>query len=150
VSLRVLIVDDHTPTVEALGGLLGREGWEVSPCTTAEGALKALAESAFDVIITDFEMPVLMGDAIVRATREQQPHACIVVLSALIDRHAPTLASAGACILAGKPLEYTGVVSELAACRARGGPGESGGCHMRAKPPGGQVVKLGRRPRVED
>ena len=49
---RVLVVDDHAPTVAGLSALLAREGWEVQAVTAAEAALEAIKCASFDAVIT--------------------------------------------------------------------------------------------------
>jgi CheY-like chemotaxis protein len=119
---RVLVVDDHAPTVAGLSALLAREGWEVHAFTAAEAALEAIKCSSFDAVITDLEMPIVNGAEIARATRQHQPRACLVVMSAGA-RSRDKFDYGEACIVAQKPLDSGSLVPKLLACHARGNHG---------------------------
>jgi DNA-binding NarL/FixJ family response regulator len=77
-------------------------------------------------------MPHVSGHDVVRATRERLPAACLVVVTARADDHAQELTDAGVCVVAGKPMDYAAVTKAIASCRARGGPGPHGRCHLRS------------------
>jgi CheY-like chemotaxis protein len=142
---RILVVDDDPSNVTALGRLLEDDGHEVAAFTAGAGAVEALSTGSFDAVVTDLEMPHVDGHAVVRTARETHPHACVVVVTAKAHQAWPALVEAGACIIADKPLEYDEVTRAIADCRARGGPGAHGRCHMRSRPHGQQVVPLRRR-----
>jgi DNA-binding NtrC family response regulator len=142
---RFLVVDDDPLSVKALSGLLEGDGHDVAPFTGGAHAVEALARESFDAVVTDLEMPHVDGHAVVRAAREHHPHACVVVVSARAHESWPALVEAGACVIADKPLEYDEVAKALADCRAHGGPGAHGRCHMRARPHGHQVIPVRRK-----
>ena len=126
---RFLIVDDEINALSALRELLESDGHEVAAFTSAREAFAALRESAFDVVLTDLEMPHTRGDAVVKLSREHQPAACIFVATA--RRESRGLDEA--CHIFEKPFEYQGVTRVVAACRADGGPARHGGCYMKAR-----------------
>src|SRR6266545_5698824 len=69
---RILIVDDHPPSLELLSQILTHVGHEVIPATDGEEALeKAQAENP-DLIIADLLMPNMDGYELVRRLRSQQ------------------------------------------------------------------------------
>jgi DNA-binding response OmpR family regulator len=105
----------------------------------------ALSRESFDAVITDLEMPNVDGHAVVRAARQHQPHACLVVATARAREKRADLIDAGACIVSDKPFEYEDVTKEIAACRARGGPGHHGRCHMRSRPHDDLLLPLRRK-----
>lgn len=66
----VLVAEDNPIMADVLGRHLKRDGHDV---TTAKNGLEALQESlarSFDLIITDFQMPKMDGEAFVREMRE--------------------------------------------------------------------------------
>ena len=130
---RFLVVDDDPAHVQGLGLLLEADGHEVTPFTDGGRAVHALSKGSFDAVLTDLDMPGVDGHAVVRATRETQPRACVVVVTARATEEQHTLAQAGACIISDKPINYEGVTQAVADCRLRGGPGAHGQCHMRAR-----------------
>ena len=83
---RILIVDDHPLTREALAGLLGQHGLDV--VGLAGGGFEALAraeELQPDVILLDLSMPDVDGLTILPRLREAVPGVEVVVLTASED-----------------------------------------------------------------
>lgn len=142
---RFLVVDDDPAAVKGMSHLLIDDGHTVAPFTGGADAVDALSRESFDAVVTDLEMPHVDGHAVVRAAREHQPHACVVVATGKADESWADLVKAGACIVADKPLEYAAVTKEIAHCRERGGPGHHGRCHMRSRPHGHQLVPTRRK-----
>jgi len=80
---RVLIVDDHPLTREALASLLGAHGFEV--CGAASDGLEAVAETGRlkpDVVLLDLSMPGIDGLAALPSIRSAAPGCEVVVLTA--------------------------------------------------------------------
>lgn len=71
-SLRILIVENHHDTLEAMKMFLELEGHHVETATTMQSALHAAAES-FDLIITDIGLPDGDGWELMRHLRERGP-----------------------------------------------------------------------------
>jgi DNA-binding NarL/FixJ family response regulator len=82
-SLRLLIVDDHPLTRDALASLLAQHGFEVvGQASDGTEAISLAAELAPDVVLLDLSMPGLDGlDALPRL-REAAPRCEVVVLTA--------------------------------------------------------------------
>jgi CheY-like chemotaxis protein len=129
---RFLVVDDDRSTVRAMATLLEQDGHEVVAMTSGKEALEALRSgSAFDAVVTDFQMPGVDGGTVTRQARKSLPHACIVVTQ---RGHAdePGLREAGACIVLEKPIAYDALQRIIRACRAGGEPGDPS-CLCRAR-----------------
>ena len=80
---RILIVDDHPLTREALSSLLGAHGFDV--VGLASDGAQAIVEAARlrpDVILLDLSMPGLDGLAALPRLREAAPECEVVVLTA--------------------------------------------------------------------
>ncbi len=73
VSLRILLVDDHTDTITTLAALLRRLGYEVVCAETAEQARRLVGQSKFDLLVTDIGLPDASGHDLMRDIRAQQP-----------------------------------------------------------------------------
>jgi DNA-binding NarL/FixJ family response regulator len=85
-AARVLIVDDHPLTREALSALLAHNGFEV--CGQASGGEEAIAVAAEvgpDLVLLDLTMPGMSGLQALPRLREAAPSASIVVLTASED-----------------------------------------------------------------
>lgn len=59
--LRLLVVEDHKPTLDALSRLLERDGHTVSTASSAATALDVAAVKAFDCVISDIGLPDASG-----------------------------------------------------------------------------------------
>lgn len=69
VSLRVLVVDDHKPNLMLLRQQLDYLGQRVIAADSGEAALALWREHAFDVVITDCNMPGISGYELARRIR---------------------------------------------------------------------------------
>ena len=82
-AARILIVDDHPLTREALSSLLGAHGFDV--CGSASDGAQAILEAARlrpDVVLLDLSMPGLDGLSALPRLREASPDTEVVVLTA--------------------------------------------------------------------
>ena len=59
--LRVLVVEDHTPTRMAMGKLMRQAGADVTTARDGDEALGYLLTQRFDVLLTDLRMPKMDG-----------------------------------------------------------------------------------------
>jgi DNA-binding NarL/FixJ family response regulator len=83
VSDRILIVDDHPLTRDALSALLAQQGFEVvAEAADGDEALTAARKHDPDVVLLDLTMPGLDGLAALPRLREEAPDCEVVVLTA--------------------------------------------------------------------
>jgi two-component system chemotaxis response regulator CheY len=68
-ALRILVVDDSTTIRNLVANCLKQSGHAVTACSDGAEALRCLNCGAFDLIITDFNMPVMDGIALIRQAR---------------------------------------------------------------------------------
>jgi CheY-like chemotaxis protein len=74
-GLRILLVDDHEAARAAIAALLAEAGHSVTQASDASGLLEILrkAPQDYNVLVTDYAMPVLSGAELIRKTRELVP-----------------------------------------------------------------------------
>ncbi|MEO7093186.1 MAG: response regulator [Polyangiales bacterium] len=105
-DINVLVVDDEASTSAALKTLLVGEGFRVRVANDGQTALALVAESAPDLIVTDFSMPAMTGLELLTELRCRGVEAPVILATANDD-----VASALAAIRAGavdylaKPIE---------------------------------------------
>lgn len=86
-DIRVFIVDDHDVVRAGLKALLEREAdiKVVGEARSAEEALGVLADIDPEVVILDYRLPGMDGDAFCREVAERRLRAAVVLLSAYLD-----------------------------------------------------------------
>jgi DNA-binding NarL/FixJ family response regulator len=81
-SLRVVIADDHPYYREGLARLLRKNGIEVvGEAPDGEAAIRAVKETAPDVVIMDLNMPGISGAEATRRLLERAPETRVIILS---------------------------------------------------------------------
>lgn len=69
-SPRILVVDDQPSTIQIVGSVLGKLGYEIVPALDGPSALKRLANHLPDLILLDLLMPEMDGCEVCRRLRE--------------------------------------------------------------------------------
>jgi DNA-binding NarL/FixJ family response regulator len=83
VTERILIVDDHPLTRDALTSLLTQQGFEVvGDAASGEEAILAARSSQPDLVLLDLTMPGMDGLTALPRIREEAPECEVVVLTA--------------------------------------------------------------------
>ena len=67
--LRVLVVEDHTPTRMAMQKLMRQAGADVTTARDGEEGLGYLVTQRFDVLLTDLRMPKMDGFELIQQVR---------------------------------------------------------------------------------
>ncbi len=79
---RILIADDEPGLREFMIDSLELEGHDVTAAADGVEALARLEDRAFDLVITDLNMPGANGMDVVRTLRAEQPETQVIVLTA--------------------------------------------------------------------
>ncbi len=82
---KILIVEDDDNLRKTLMKILIREGFCVASVSNGQEAIELLEIQEFDIIITDYKMPVLGGEEWVRKLNELQGKNKILLLSAFLE-----------------------------------------------------------------
>ncbi len=78
----VLVVDDEPAIVEVIRGVLEHEGFRVVTAANGAEALRELERRLPALVLLDMQMPILDGQAFVRAVRQRKLDVPIVVMTA--------------------------------------------------------------------
>jgi EAL domain-containing protein (putative c-di-GMP-specific phosphodiesterase class I) len=78
---RVLVVEDDRALLEAYTDVLLAAGFDVVAAGDGAGALHALEQDAFDVVLTDLVLPGVNGVEILRAVRERDLDVPVVLIT---------------------------------------------------------------------
>jgi len=71
--LRILVVEDHNDTLQALSRLLSHFGHEISLADTAQSALNTIDSKEFDVVLCDIALPDGNGYDVVAEAKRKRP-----------------------------------------------------------------------------
>ena len=82
---RILVVDDEPLVCDAVKMMLDFDGHAVETAASAKDALAALEKGKFDLVITDFEMPVMKGDELAAAIKARDPLQPVVMITAYAE-----------------------------------------------------------------
>ena len=109
---RILLVEDERHIRILVGSILRRKGYETVEAANGIEALQHLSEEqAFDLIITDLQMPQLGGAPLLRALRRRSPDTPIIVISAYTGVDWANEALENAAVALPKPFSHAQLVS---------------------------------------
>ncbi len=102
---RILIVDDEELVRDFISEVLLRMGYAPLAAPTGEKAIEYLEKSEYDLVITDYKMPGLSGDDVLKKAIELWPDCRVIMLTAFgtID-HAVEAMKLGAHDYITKPI----------------------------------------------
>jgi len=103
---RLLVVDDQAAVCDSIKRVLAPDPYEVETANSGQDALVAVQTTKFDLIILDYEMPVMKGDKVAAAIKALAPQLPIMMITA----YGESLRLAGSFPLAvdlviGKPFD---------------------------------------------
>ena len=85
--MRILLVDDELNNLQALRRILKSEkDFEIEVFTSPLNALDRLYQTIFDLIISDYRMPEMDGIAFLGKSKEVQPAAQRIMVTAYCDK----------------------------------------------------------------
>lgn len=85
-ALKVLVVDDEPNILVTLALVLKSEGFEVRSVSSGKAAKAVLAETTFDLVVTDLSLETpTEGYEIVRAAQKQKRKPATLVISGFPD-----------------------------------------------------------------
>jgi len=71
--LRILVVEDHSDTLQALSRLLSHFGHEISLADGAQNALNIINSKEFDVVLCDIALPDGSGYDVIAEAKRRRP-----------------------------------------------------------------------------
>jgi two-component system response regulator AtoC len=86
---RILVVDDESFVRDAVRMMLAFDGHLVQTAANGQEALALFEKGKFDVVITDFAMPSMRGDALAAAIKARDPKQPVVMITAYAEMLGP-------------------------------------------------------------
>src|SRR6187399_1464304 len=103
----LLLVEDEAPLREAVAEQLGDRGFDVVQADSAERALEALADFAFDIVVTDLRLPGMDGTRVIEAAVDRYPDIIGIVITGYgTVRDAVEVIKRGAADFVTKPFQF--------------------------------------------
>lgn len=82
---KILIVDDEAAVLRSLERLISRAGYQVITASSGAQALALLADNTVQIILSDFRMPLMCGNELLKAVKKRSPQVVGLILSAYAD-----------------------------------------------------------------
>ncbi len=117
---RILVVDDEPLVSNAVRMVLTFVGYEVHLASGGHGALEILKQGDFNLVVTDFNMPVMQGDELALLIKTRWPGLPVLMLTAFAEsiRTSPNVL-ASVDVLLSKPFGVAELRSAVARLLAR-------------------------------
>lgn len=113
-TVKILLVEDSDDVRDAFTGLLRAEGADVVPVATGAAAVAAALAEDFDVLLTDFGLPDIPGDLLIRqvlAIAHRRPR--VVVVTGYGEPYMGWARQAGADLVLTKPVEWLDLLDHI-------------------------------------
>ena len=105
-SLRILVVEDHSDTLQALSRLLTHFGHEISLADGAQNALNAIESEEFDVVLCDIALPDGSGYDVVAHAKRKGPVTAVALSGFAATEDIERGRQAGFDFYLGKPVDF--------------------------------------------
>ncbi len=112
--LRLLLVEDHLPTLQVLSNLLTRDGHQVVAVGTVAEALAAAATETFQLVISDLGLPDGTGNQMMEKLRAEHGLKGIALTGYGMDEDIQRSRAAGFVTHLVKPVHMTELRRALA------------------------------------
>ncbi len=117
--LRCLLAEDDDLLGPVLRSLLEAAGYEVHAVASGRAALELLGRAEFDVVVTDYRMPLGNGVDVLRAVRQGSPSCPVIVISGYADEAVEAEVREAGGRLLHKPFGASELRRELEALTSR-------------------------------
>ncbi len=116
--MRVLVVEDHATLASRIAQGLRQAGMAVDAVHDGAAALEAAAQTAYDVILLDRDLPVVHGDQVCRTLAGAGPRILMLTAAAGVEDRVDGL-DLGADDYLGKPFVLAELVARVRALSRR-------------------------------
>ena len=105
-SLRILVVEDHADTLQALSRLLTHFGHEISLADGAQDAVSMINSKQFDVVLCDIALPDGSGYDVVAHAKRKAPVTAVALSGFNATADIERGKKAGFDFHLGKPVDF--------------------------------------------
>lgn len=105
-SYRILLVDDDMASLEVLGEVLTRAGYDAVSAETGYEALEIIQDASIDLALLDFNLPDTTGAELLQQIKQFQPGVPAIIMSANTSQGVKfDVFEAGAYTFISKPID---------------------------------------------
>lgn len=116
--MRVLVVEDHETLAERIAQGLRQAGMAVDAVHDGAGALSAAAQTTYDVIVLDRDLPVIHGDRVCQEVAGSGPRVLMLTAAGDVEDRVDGL-ELGADDYLPKPFDFAELVARVRALARR-------------------------------
>lgn len=116
--MEVFLIDDEQPILNVLANALKVNGFSPRKFNNPRDAVSAFRSSKCDLVVTDFIMPEMDGIEVLRAVKEINQKAYVIMISGAMEDHCiATATDLGAFSFFSKPLDIKEFMDTLSTIR---------------------------------
>ena len=105
-SIHILLVEDETDQRKIIKSILCSENYKVTDVESAEDAIKVLNNQSIDLIISDWQLPGINGEELLKEVIQKAPQCGFILITAHSEAsHAINMIRAGADDYLPKPFD---------------------------------------------
>ena len=114
------MIDDNRHGLVARRTVLEQQGHKVTTATNGQDGLERFQEETFDLVVTDYRMPGMTGQQVIKKIRLEKPKIPIVLLSGYVEALGLEAGVTGADIVLSKgPGEVQALLRAIARLHRR-------------------------------
>lgn len=111
---KILVLDDEENYAEMLESLLEQHFFLVDSATKPAEALKALEQDGYELVISDYKMPVMDGSDFLLKAREINPDLPFIIVSGLMNTpELVKVANMGVTLVLEKPIDIENFINQV-------------------------------------
>ena len=147
-SYRILLVDDDIASLEVLGEVLTRAGYDAVSAESGYEALEIIREASIDLALLDFNLPDTTGAELFQQIKQFRPGVPAIIMSANTSQGVKfDVFDAGAYTFIPKPIDLPqllGCVSRALDLKQQPSPRYQGGRQRRSTDRAPQALQIKR------
>ncbi|MEM9227120.1 MAG: response regulator [Verrucomicrobiota bacterium] len=111
---KILVLDDEENYAKMLHSLLEQHYFLVDSATRPEVALKAIEERGYELVISDYKMPVMDGADFLQQSRQIKHNLPVILVSGLMNTpELVKVANMGVTLVLEKPIDIDNFISHV-------------------------------------